>query len=64
MYEALTADIFNMTKTIFKFLGLEYHAEVQKFLKSIQSLMPVILTALFVTENSSHSLATRLGERI
>ena len=34
MYEALTADVFNMTERIFKFLGLEFHVEVQKFLKS------------------------------
>ena len=32
-YETLTADVFNMTQRIFKFIGLKYHAQVQKFLQ-------------------------------
>ena len=34
MYEALADDVFNMTKTIFKFLGLSYHPDVQRFVES------------------------------
>ena len=33
-YETLTADVFNMTKRILKFLGLNYHSDIKKYLLS------------------------------
>ena len=61
MYEAPTADIFNMTDRIFKFLGLEFHVEVQNFSSLIQSLMPVTLSAPFVTRKQQPLIGYTTG---